>query len=589
MFKKPFDAKKTLTLLQKADTAYFNADGKKIKPIMTDAEYDKLRDALEKAKVGDKKLAAAVKKYLAGTGAKETGGEKVKLPFYLPSLDKLKTDEPKWFDKYIERTAKVGAKQYVVGPKFDGTSFLIKIVNQIPVAAYTRGSGSVGRNVTKHLRKMIELGVVPAKVAKIKGTNPNSPIYVRCELCITRKAFKKWSGKKVDGRTYGEARNSVNGILTGTRFHDAFVKDCSVVAFELMDANGNAVMDTKLAAVKWLADQGFSDMFAKTVKLVSGDKIKPTLDAMLAKVSASDYMIECDGVVIEANKASVRGALRDQRGPDKRPYYAMAYKYGVTEDATAQITQVTEFFWTAGADGARIPNVSYAPIKVGNTTMTNASAHNAKNVMALNLNLGAKIKVVRSGGVIPHVVEVIKPGKKAGLPAVCSCGAKLKMGDAHLYCSKPDTCAETLRARFEKALKFVNFDGMGGVGMVKVYDAGLNTFAKLIAASAPKLQKLLGNAAGAKVHKSISAKVAKFNAVDWMVVSGAFIRPGMSMADAKLSLVYDALGKKLYSYGAKPKALRKALSAVDGLGEESIDLFVAGYPKFLKFYNSVKG
>lgn len=587
--KAPLAPKAALALLRTADTAYFNADSKKIKPIMSDAAYDKLRESLAKAKIGDKKLAAEVKKYLAGTGAQETSGKKVDLPFYLPSLDKLKTDEPKWYDKFIDRTTKVGARQYVIGPKYDGSSILIKIVGQKPVAAYTRGNGHVGRDVTQHLRKFIELGLVPAKVAKIKGANSNAPIYVRCELCITRKAFKKWQGKVVDKRTYSESRNSVNGILTGTRFHDAFIKDCSVVAFELMDAKGNAVMDTKLSAVKWLAAQGFSDMFAKSIKLVSGDKIKPTLDAMLKKVSASDYIIECDGVVIEANKATVRGALRASRGEDKRPYYAMAYKYGVTEDPTAQITQVTRFFWTAGADGSRIPNVEYAPIMVGKTELTGASAHNAASVLEMNLNFGAQIKVVRSGGVIPHVVAVVKPGKKAQLPKICGCGAKLVMGDAHLYCSKPDQCSETLLARMEKALNFVNPDGLGKQGIAKLFDAKINTFAKVLKVPHSKLQRLLGNAVGSKVYNSLKSKVSKLTPVDWMVVSSAFIRPGMSMAVEKLSLVHTALGKKWLGYSNKPKALRAKLSQMEGLGEESIDLFIKGYPTFLQFYNSAKG
>lgn len=577
MFKKPTDAAATLATLKKADKAYFNSG----KPIMTDAEYDKLRDALAKTKITDKKLAAEVKKYLASTGTEETSGEKVDLPFYLPSLDKIKTDEPKAFDKFVERTVKAGAVQFIVGPKFDGSSFLLQYVNGAFKDAFTRGNGNVGRRVTKHARKLIEAGRVPAKIDQ-KGT-----IYIRCELCITRKAFKKWEGKTVGGRTYNEARNAVNGFLTAKSFDADFTKVLSVVAFDLMDAKGNAVLDTKLTAVKWLAAQGFSDMFAKNYKLVKGDAVKTALDAMLKAVSSPSYEIECDGVVVEANLATVRTSLRKGR-EDRRPYFAMAYKYGVTEDATAQITTVRKLVWTAGADGARIPNVEYDPIKVGKTELSAASAHNAKNIVDLNLGVGAKVKIVRSGGVIPHVVEVTKVGTKAKLPTKCDCGAKLVMGDAHLYCSKPDKCPQTMLARLEKAANHLGIDGLGASGFAKLYDAGITTILKLFNAPKPKLQKVLGNAAGAKVHASAQEWRSELEVADIMVVSGAFIRPGMSIAGKGAEKVAKALGKSILNYAGKPNALTKKLIVVPGIGAETVKLFVDGYPKFCAFYNAVK-
>lgn len=591
MLTKIIDPKTLLAKLKKADEAYFNSD----KPIMSDKEYDKLREQLTKAKIPDAALRTAVKKYLAGTGiADSNSGAKVALPFYHASLDKMKTDSPKDIPAFLKRFSKPTTLQFVTTPKADGSSLSLRYSKGKFVSARSRGDGTVGRDVTLHAQQFVKAGIIPATI------DAKGDVYVRCEIFITRKAFKRWQGKKVGNSVLQEARNAVNGVLTGKgkNFNMDFIRDLSVVALDITDKNGSAIFDTKLQAIKAGAAWGFNDVLARHAKLVSGgeEKIQAALRAALEKVSDKKFELECDGVVIEVNRSTERAALRHGR-EDRRPYYAMAYKYGVTDDSTAQDTTVKLVFWTKGADGANIPNVEYEPIMVGKTQLTNASMHNAKALVDMNVQAGSVIKVVRSGGVIPHVVSVVKQPKKAGptpLPTKCSCGARLEMDGPNLYCTKPDKCPDTIASRFDSAIKYLELDGLGAVGVAALVKAGITTLPQLVKVSEKKFVAMFKEAAGKRVYKSVQ-KFANQES-DWyvlMVASGVFVRRGFALGETRSKKFIKALNlesatlAKFEAFAENPNLLAKKLKDVKDMGPEVVMLLGLGMPQFIKFVKAL--
>lgn len=596
----PADVKAMMALLKSADRAYFNSDT----PAMKDKQYDLLREQLEKlgAKLKDPKIKAKVKEYLESTGVEESSGAKVDLPFYLPSLDKLKSDSPAGITKFLARIAKVAPTALVIGPKFDGSSFLLRYSRKTGklVSAFTRGSGHVGRDIMGHAATLVAANRIPAALALddmlgVKGKGRH--LHVRCEICMRKDDFKKWQGKSVGGKKLEEVRNAVNGWVISKRPNAKFAADLSVVAFDLTDDNGDAVFNLKTTAVNWLARQKFSSMFADHIQTVNAKNasdesaFKATLDECLKEVSGKKFEVECDGLVIEANQAQVRKTLRKERGPDKRPYYAMAYKYGVSEDTTAQITTVKKIVFTFAADGALVPNVEYEPITVGNTVLRNALLHNVANMRRLKIGKGCKIKVVRSGGVIPHVVEVVQKGlTRTKVPTKCpTCGAKTEVGEANVYCTN-SLCDGVLAARFSKAISYMDLDGLGGKGVTKLREGGIDTVPKLFKTKLRAMQTILGQSNGARAHTAVATvRDADNSWAYWMTLSGVFISHGHSLADKKLELIVQALGMdgmtKIDHLGGKDrrKTLKERLSKAKGLGAESIDLFVLKLPQFLAF------
>jgi len=123
-----------IDLLIKSDVQYYNLG----EPIFTDDEYDEIKDYL---KTIDKKNA-----YFKRVGAEIIGNDnKVKLPIYLGSQDKIKDDDKtlqKWIIKYNNPMS------YVISEKLDGISCLI-VINNNTIKIYTRGNGIYGQDISQ--------------------------------------------------------------------------------------------------------------------------------------------------------------------------------------------------------------------------------------------------------------------------------------------------------------------------------------------------------------------------------------------------------------------------------------------------------
>lgn len=114
-------------------------------------------------------------------------GKKVKLPYWMGSMDKITNSEKqinKWISKYNG--------DYVISNKLDGISCLL--VKDGNIKLYTRGNGSEGQNIT-HLLNMININT-----DKIEDGSA-----LRGELIMTIKNFKKYS------KLMSNARNMVGG------------------------------------------------------------------------------------------------------------------------------------------------------------------------------------------------------------------------------------------------------------------------------------------------------------------------------------------------------------------------------------------
>jgi len=111
---KSLSKQEIIDLLIKSDIQYYNLG----EPIFTDNEYDEIKEYLRDI---DKK-----NDYFKRVGAEIAIDNKVKLPFYLGSQDKIKDDPKilqKWLKKYNDPLS------YVISEKLDGISCMIIINN----------------------------------------------------------------------------------------------------------------------------------------------------------------------------------------------------------------------------------------------------------------------------------------------------------------------------------------------------------------------------------------------------------------------------------------------------------------------------
>ena len=135
-------------LLDQLSESYYNnskeEDKKENKEECDDKTFDKLVEMFEnKFNEKYKKVGAKVPSNLP----------KIKLPYYMGSLDKVKTQHK--LDLWIRNMKKLGTKSFVVSDKIDGVSMLYSNKNNETILA-KRGDGVIGTNIS-HLIEYFDL------------------------------------------------------------------------------------------------------------------------------------------------------------------------------------------------------------------------------------------------------------------------------------------------------------------------------------------------------------------------------------------------------------------------------------------------
>jgi len=362
------------TLYKRAKAAYEIG-----KPVMTDAEFDKLEDTI--------KARNPTWPELRKTGVVVQKKTKVSLVEYMPSLKKF----------YPEKVApKIKADaRYIDMDKLDGSAIQIVIDDGRVTQVATRGDGETGQDITylaPHLK-------IPQRIAA-KGR-----VVLRCEAVMKIRVFdKKYAPlKDKDGNPlYENPRNIVAGILNrkfdGTV--DPALADIDVV---VLGVYGKILTAGLALAASW----GF-----KVVR--SGvSKLSPSYLTNLLGERRNSSEYEMDGLVVAP--INWQFGYADNEKPDE----TWAFKIN-SENDTHEAEVVDIIYQLSG--GSRItPKVEIKPIRMGGVTVTYATVHNGQWMIDRKIGPGAKIKIVRSGGVIPKIVGVVKPAKKMKWPGIPYC------------------------------------------------------------------------------------------------------------------------------------------------------------------------
>jgi len=197
--------------------------------------------------------------------------------------------------------------------------------------------------------------------------------------------------------------------------------------------------------------------------------------------------------------------LREKLGESPgAPHWAVAIKF---ESETA-VTTLREVEVQIGRTGVLTPVAVFDPVQLSGAFIERASLYNFGYVEGLDLHLGDKIKITRSGEVIPKVlgVEERSNGPKVERPTACpSCGTPTLSDGLFVRCPNPRCLAQVL----EKLSHFVSVDCMdigdlGPQSLKKLVNEGIvSDPADLYLLTEKQLHRVLGQAIGHKVFMSI--------------------------------------------------------------------------------------
>ena len=111
---------------------------------------------------------------------------------------------------------------------------------------------------------------------------------------------------------------------------------------------------------------------------------------------ASDY--PTDGLVYRLN---------DQKNFKKMGYTAHHPRgaFALKEQKEGEITELLDVVWQVGKSGVVSPVAILDPVEVEGAVVGRATLHNIEYIRSLDLEIGCKVEVIRSGDIIPRIVR----------------------------------------------------------------------------------------------------------------------------------------------------------------------------------------
>jgi NAD-dependent DNA ligase len=511
------------SLIKAANDNYYNLEPGQT-TILTDNEYDVLKEFIER-------------KFPNNTAIQEVGApiekNKVTLPYNMPSMDKIKPDTG-----VLEAWSKKYTGPYVLSCKLDGVSGMYSTESS-GEKLYTRGNGKVGQDVS-YLIKFL-------KLPKIKD------IVVRGEFIMPKKVFlDKYQTK------FANPRNLVAGIVNSIST-DEKTKDLHFVAYEVIKP-----LLKPSEQMAFLKTSGFEVVQHAEESTLTNKKLSDVLVDW-----RSNYEYEIDGVIVtnDALYPRITG----------NPDHAFAFKM-VLSDQMAEV-KVVDVIWNASKDGYLKPRVQLEPVRLGGVTIEFATGFNAAFIESNMIGVGAIVKLIRSGDVIPYIKEVIVPATIAKMPTVA-----YKWNETHvdIILENLEDSSSVLEKNITGFFRGIEVDGLSVGNVSKLVKAGFDSIPKIIAMSKDDFLTVDGfkEKTAAKLHTGIKDRLSAASIGTIMSASNLF---GRGFSDKKIDLILAEVGMGVLTSTESVADKKKRIAAIKGMAVKTADLFVESIPRFLTF------
>jgi DNA ligase (NAD+) len=157
------------------------------------------------------------------------------------------------------------------------------------------------------------------------------------------------------------------------------------------------------------------------------------LDEIVGRLKESvDYML--DGMVAVA----LGDELRVHMGATSHHY---RWQIAIKERGETAETVVERVVWQTGRTGNVTPVMEVAPTRISGATVRRVTAHHAGMIRDHHIGTGARIRIIRSGEVIPKLEEVLRPSLDLRIPSACpSCSSVLTWQKDFLRCTNHTDC-----------------------------------------------------------------------------------------------------------------------------------------------------
>ena len=409
-------------------------------PTITDSEFDGLLRELTALEAKYPELREADSPTLGIGGGFATSFTQHDHIEKMMSLDNVfdKDELSGWFDR-VEK--EISAPTYLCELKVDGLAINLTYENGQLIRGLTRGNGVTGEDVTLNVKTIKNLPhlLVGAKIPTL--------IEIRGEVFFPLAAFNELNDglEELGKPLFANPRNAAAGSLRQ--------KDPRVTAGRPL-----SVVVHGVGARKGIEFESQSGAYAvlKELGLPTSQRIKVCSTRQEVEKYIEHYGLhrhdiehEIDGVVIKVDSITEQSRLGFT---SRAPKWAIAFKYP-PEEVTTRLLDIKV---SIGRTGRVTPFAFMEPVKVAGSTVTNATLHNASEILRKGVLIGDIVVIRKAGDVIPEVLAPVieqRTGKEVAfvMPTHCpECGSPLRAmsdGDVDIRCPNSQSCPAQLRER----------------------------------------------------------------------------------------------------------------------------------------------
>lgn len=529
-------------------------------PIIPDAEFDRLYHELVALETAHPELVTPDSPTQRAGSDLQGDFPKLTHPAPILSLSNCFSEDDirEWEQRNLKLLPADTQLDYTLEPKLDGLTIVITYEDGVLVRAATRGNGLVGDDVTANVRTIRSIPLrIPA--------NPTSPhavpsrLVVRGEVMFLKHDFAALNEQQKSAGLplYVNARNTASGTLKQKDSRITAGRPLTAFIYAIVAADSYPTR-TQWETLEYLRDIGFT--------IPQSAQHFPTLSDIIQQIptwvsrrNQLDY--EIDGLVIKVNDLRIAAELgvvgKDPRG-------ATAYKFP-SEEASTQLVGVTH---NVGRTGKLTPTAQLEPVFVGGVTVTNATLHNYDFVRNLDIRIGDRVVIKRSGDVIPYVIGPILDARTGGETPItppercphCDSPVIQPEGAVDYYCTNPQ-CPERVfrQVEFFASRGAMDIEGMGPQTVKLFFDRGLiKDEADVFTLTADKLQGLEGFA-----EKRIENLLKSIEAAKGRPLAQVLSSLGI---DGVGSTVAESLAAHFHTVDALAAASPDSIQEVEGIG-----------------------
>lgn len=548
-------------IIDAKDTYYNNTNTLKI----PDSTFDTLIDILEEKYPKSKVLVTV------GSNLPTDITNKVKLPYHLGSMDKIKPGSRKfdiWTDKY-------NSGKYQISEKLDGLSGLLVLTldetsdtpNKIVSKLYTRGNGDVGQDIT-HLVPFLKFNLYNNEtlaskyklIARYMEKQRLDTIAIRGEIIISKEIFEKKYSKK-----FPKGRSLVAGVVNSKA--DGFnkpelrnrAKDLEFVCYQLVFPEYSSKDQFKILSQDLKLRVAYNKYLDKELTI---DICK---ELLLEFKEESKY--EIDGIIITDTSKVYPNPTSGN------PKHSVAFKMALDEQAQETVIEYVEY--NVSKNGVLKPRIKYHPIEIGGDTFNYTTGFNARYIKDNKLGPGSRISIIKSGDVIPYILKVLSPSINGTWQQP---EKKWHWNDNEVEAIIEDNTDLPMEKVMLQFFNQFEIDGMKEGVIARLIDAGFNTLNDIFRLSVEVLLDIEGFQikSSTKLIKQIHEKILipEHPIEKLMVASNCF--PHFGLKKMKMITLHFTT-KELLDGNLDINQFVK----IDGMGEISATEFLKYLPSFL--------